>query len=134
VADRKVLATGGQTIVANEFLDSFVTPFPPDVAHADGKHKDEMKRITMPRCVYCPDPSYKDLARRNKINGVSVLEVLISQAGVAQQIRPVRLFGYGLDEQAYDVNKQWKCKPATLREKGTPVPAIVPVEVTFRLY
>jgi hypothetical protein len=63
-----------------------------------------------------------------------VLEVLISPAGVAQQIRPVRLLGYGLDEQAYDVIKQWKFKPATLWENGTPVPAIVPVEVTFRLY
>jgi hypothetical protein len=75
VADGKVLATRGQTIMANEFLDSFVTPFPPDVAHADSKHKDELERITMPRCVYCPDPSYNDLARRNKINGVSMLEV-----------------------------------------------------------
>jgi TonB family protein len=132
VVDGKTLATSSLAVVENEFLDSFVTPFPPDVPHTSGKNKSEMERITMPRCVYCPDPSYNDLARRNKINGVSVLEVLISPAGVAQQIRPVRLLGYGLDEQAYNVIKKWKFKPATA--DGTPVPTIVPVEVTFRLY
>ena len=134
LADGKVLATHSQTIVASDFLDSFVTPFPANVAHADNKHKDEMERITMPRCAHCPDPSYSDLARRNKINGVSVMEVLISAAGVAQQIRPVRLLGYGLDEEAYDVIKKWKFIPATLKADGTTVPAIVMVEVTFRLY
>jgi TonB family protein len=134
VPDGIVLATHSQAIVASDFLDSFVTPFPADVAHADNKHKADMERITMPSCVHCPDPSYNDLARRNKINGVSVLEVLISPAGVAQQIRPVRLLGYGLDEQAYDVIKKWRFKPATLKADGTPVPAIVMIEVTFRLY
>jgi hypothetical protein len=134
LADGKVLATHSQTIVASDFLDSFITPFPANVAHADNKHKDEMERITMPRCVHCPDASYNDLARRNKVNGVSVMEVLISPAGVAQQIRPVRLLGYGLDEEAYDVVKKWKFRPATLKADGTAVPAIVMVEVTFRLY
>jgi hypothetical protein len=134
LADGKVLATHSQMIVASDFLDSFITPFPANVAHADNKHKDEMERITMPRCLHCPDPSYNDLARRNKVNGVSVMEVLISPAGVAQQIRPVRLLGYGLDEEAYDVIKKWKFRPATLKADGTAVPAIVMVEVTFRLY
>ena len=163
VPDGIVLATHSQTIVASDFLDGFVTPFPADVAHADNKHKADMERITMPSCVHCPDPSYNDLARRNKINGVSVLEVLISPAEVAQKIRPVRLLGYGLDEQAYDVIKTWRFKAATLKADGRPVPAIagltteaiaavqswkfrpaqkdgmpvpvrVPVELTFRLF
>jgi TonB family protein len=58
---------------------------------------------------------------------------LISANGDLQQIRPLRLLGYGLDEQAFNAIKKWKFKPAT-REDGTPVATIVPVEVTFRLY
>ena len=88
----------------------------------------------MPRCVYCPDPSYNDLARREKIQGSCVLEVLISENGEARQIHPIRLFGYGLDERAYELIKTWKFKPARTKKDDTPVPAIVPVEVTFRLY
>jgi TonB family protein len=43
------------------------------------------------------------------------------------------LLGYGLDEEAYNTIKKWKFKPATEKD-GTPVAAVVPVEVTFRLY
>jgi TonB family protein len=38
-----------------------------------------------------------------------------------------------LDEQAFEAIKKWRFKPATGSD-GTPTPAIVSVEVTFRLY
>ncbi len=88
----------------------------------------------MPGCLHCPDPTYNDLARSEKIQGTCILEVLISENGQAKQIRPVKLLGYGLDERAYDVIKTWKFRPARNKKDDTPVPAIVPVEVTFRLY
>ena len=59
--------------------------------------------------------------------------VLISPKGTAQQIRPQKMLGYGLDEQAYEAIKKWKFKPA-MRADGTPIATVVPVEVTFRLY
>lgn len=86
----------------------------------------------MPGCIYCPDPTYTDWARSEKISGASVLLVLISPEGRAQQIRPQTLLGYGLDERAYDTIKKWKFRPAT--KDGTPVATIVPIEVTFRIY
>jgi len=131
VADGKVLSTRNQTFVSSPFLESLFTPFPPDIQNAArGNYR---KGAGMPSCAYCPDPSYSDLARSKKIQGTCVVEVLISANGDPQQIRPLRLLGYGLDEQAFETIKKWKFRPAT-REDGTPVPVIVPVEVSFRLF
>lgn len=117
------------TIESNEFFESMLTPFPTDIPKLSGHAKNG---FGMPSCVYCPDPSYTDPARRAKINGTAILDVLISPDGQASQIRPVKMLGYGLDQQAYDVIKKWRFKPAKL--DGSPVAVIVPVEVTFRLY
>jgi len=87
----------------------------------------------MPMCIYCPDPTYSDWAHSEKISGVSIFSVLISPDGAAQQIRPLKMLGYGLDEQAYDAIKKWKFRPAH-DGNGANVATIVPVEVTFRLY
>jgi TonB family protein len=131
VSNEKSLATFAQTIEVNDFLESFVTPFPQGVERTG--RNGGLKGVKLPSCVYCPDPSYNDLARSKNLQGSCVLEVLISANGDLQQIRPLRLLGYGLDEQAFNAIKKWKFKPAT-REDGTPVATIVPVEVTFRLY
>ena len=64
---------------------------------------------------------------------VSIMLVLISPEGTAQQIRPQKMLGYGLDEQAYAAIKKWKFRPAH-NSDGTFVATIVPVEVSFRLY
>ena len=125
VSDAKTLVQIAQTILVSEFLDSFVTPFPAGISRA-------MAGVTMPGCIYCPNPSFSELARANKIQGSCVLEVLISASGEIQQIRPLRLLGYGLDEQAFNVIRSWKFRPAT--KDGTPMAVIVPVEVTFRLF
>src|SRR5713101_6354799 len=127
VTKQKPLGSFRQKIVVNEFLDSMVTPFPQNVLPA-GKNG-----TGMPMCIYCPDPTYNDWARREKISGVSIMLVLISPEGTAQQIRPQKMLGYGLDEQAYEAIKKWKFRPAH-NSDGTGVATIVPVEVSFRLY
>jgi TonB family protein len=127
VAQQKHLRSFRQEIVVNEFLDSMVTPFPQNVVPA-GKNG-----TGMPMCIYCPDPTYSDWARREKISGVSIMLVLISPEGLAQQIRPQKILGYGLDEQAYEAIKKWKFRPAH-NSDGTGVATIVPIEVAFRLY
>lgn len=130
VADGKSLNPLSATIGLTEFLESFVTPLPADIPRLSGK--DLSAELTMPRCLHCPDPIYNGLARRKRVQGTCVMEVLISEGGEAKQIRPVKLLGYGLDERAFDVIKKWRFKPATI--DGTPVATIVPIEVTFRLY
>jgi TonB family protein len=129
VSDEKPQGSLTATIIMSPFLESLVTPLPA-LPRFSGKNLPA--NSTMPGCRYCPDPSYSNLARSERIQGTCIMEVLISEGGEAQQVRPIKLLGYGLDEQAFDVIKRWKFKPAT--RDGTPVAVIVPVEVTFRLF
>lgn len=132
VATVEALATLSATIESNNFLESMLAPFPPGIPKMTSRQ--QVADIVMPSCLHCPDPSYTDPARRARINGTAILEVLISTSGDAAQIRPLKIIGYGLDEKAYDVIKKWKFRPATSRKDGKPVTVIVPIEVTFRLY
>jgi TonB family protein len=132
VADGNALKPTFIEVEASEFLDSFARPLPPGVLHLNRKVRNN--ELDMPLCQHCPDPSYTGPGRHYEVQGTAILEVLISTNGNAQQIRPVRLLGYGLDEQAFDAIKKWRFKPATLRKDGTPVAVIIPVEITFRLF
>lgn len=132
VGDGKALETHAVTMESNEFFESMITPLPADVPLLEGKASGS--GISMPSCAYCPNPSYTDPARRAKINGASLFEVVISPTGQATQIHPRKLLGYGLDEQAYYTLKKWQFRPARRLEDNEPVTVAVPVEVTFRLY
>lgn len=88
--------------------------------------------VTVPRCVYCPSPSFTDEARLAKINGSVVLQVVVSANGRAENISVMRKLGYGLDQNAIETVKSWQFKPATGPD-GNPISTIVPIEVTFRI-
>jgi len=132
VADGSTFKSTIIELEASEFLDSFASAFPPGILKFSDKFKSS--EIIAPSCRYCPDPLYTQPARRNQVQGTAVFDILISKDGDAQQIRPVRLLGYGLDEQAFNTVKKWKFKPATMKKDGTPIAIIIPVEVTFRLF
>jgi len=129
VSNSETFAPLSATFESTEFFESMLTPFPVETPKLKGRPEGG---YGMPSCIYCPDPSYTDPARRAKINGTSVFEVLISASGEAAQLRPVKMLGYGLDEKAFEAIKRWKFRPAT--KDGLSVPIIVPVEVTFRIY
>jgi TonB family protein len=132
ISDSKSLHPLTFQIQATEFLDSFITPLPENVRHA--KHANDVPDITMPSCIYCPNPSYSDLARRNRLQGVAIFEVLVSADGLPAQICPVRFLGNGLDEEAFKAIKTWRFKPAVSKDDGAALATIVPIEVSFRLY
>jgi protein TonB len=48
-------------------------------------------------------------------------------------LRVVKSPGLGLDEKAVEAVRQWRCKPAN-GPNGKPVPTLVPIEVSFRLF
>ena len=132
VTTKESLPSLSARIPATEFLDSMLGPLPSDVPELTTKSL--WAEMNLPSCVYCPDPSYTDPARQANINGRDVFMVVVSLDGRVAQIRPVKLLGYGLDEQAYVAIKKWTFRPATRKKDGTPVAVAVPIEVTFRRF
>ena len=89
--------------------------------------------VGVPVCLYCPIPQYSDEARKAKYQGTVVLQVTITTDGRAVNISVVKGPGLGLEEKAIEAVRSWRFKPA-IGPSGRPVPTIVPIEVTFRLY
>ncbi|HEY6388014.1 MAG TPA: energy transducer TonB [Candidatus Acidoferrum sp.] len=88
--------------------------------------------VTVPACVYCPDPSFTDAARAAKFNGSVVLQVVVTADGHAENISVVRKAGYGLEQSAIETVRKWQFRPAKGPD-GNPVATVVPIEVTFRI-
>lgn len=130
-ADGAILHTERTSLRRSEFLDNLTEPFPRTADQTVSRAG--VAGIGTPSCLRCPMPSYTDDARRSKIQGVALFDVLISAEGRPLQIHPVKLLGYGIDEQAYNVLKEWQFKPATDKE-GHPVAVLCEIEVSFRLY
>jgi TonB family protein len=89
--------------------------------------------VSVPQCIYCPPPSYSGGARKAKIEGTVVLQVVITTDGRAINVKIVRDPGNGLGMKAVEGVRKWKFKPA-VGPDGKLVAVMVPVEVTFRLY
>ena len=68
--------------------------------------------VTLPTCVYCPDPQYTDEAREAKVQGRVTLRVLVGSDGRASQIQLVQGIGMGLDDRAVQSVRSWKFTPA----------------------
>lgn len=88
--------------------------------------------VSIPKCVYCPNPNYTDEARRAHIQGTVVLQVTVTAEGHAENITVLKKAGYGLEQEAIDAVSKWQFKPA-VGPNGNPVATIVPIEVSFRL-
>lgn len=87
--------------------------------------------ITMPNCVYCPNPDYTDEARAAKIQRNVKFDVVIDEQGKAKRIALIQGDTYGLATRALEAVRKWRFKPAM--KDGKPVTVCVPIEVTFRL-
>jgi TonB family protein len=85
-----------------------------------------------PVCLYCPNPTFSEEARKAKHQGVVVLQMIVTPEGRATNIRVVKGLGLGLDDKAIEAVRTWQFK-AALGPGGKPVPVWVTVEVTFRL-
>ena len=88
--------------------------------------------VTLPTCVYCPDPQYTDQAREAKVQGRVTLRVLVSADGRASQIQIVQGLGTGLDDRALQSVRSWKFTPARDGARRA-VPAWITIEIIFRL-
>ena len=74
---------------------------------------------------------YTDDARRKRLSGDVVLEIVVTRDGRVGNISVLRGLGLGLDQQAIVAVRQWQFAPA--RRLGEPVDVIVEVAVEFKL-
>jgi hypothetical protein len=85
----------GETTVLRrtEFTDRLSEPIPPKtpypVVQASGPGR-SVEGVPVPVSGFCPPPSYNDEARRAKIPGTSVFEVLISSTGEVVKTQPTK--------------------------------------------
>jgi TonB family protein len=65
------------------------------------------------------EPQYSEEARKRKLQGSIVVNLVIDTTGVPTQIVVIRPLGMGLDELAVSNIAQWRFAPGT--RNGTPV-------------
>jgi TonB family protein len=87
--------------------------------------------VTPPKATDTPIPEFTELARLHRFQGIVELSVVIDAHGRVELPRIKRPVGMGLDEQAIEVVKRWRFKPA--RKNGQPVNAEMTLVIAFHL-
>lgn len=89
--------------------------------------------VSLPSCLYMPNPPYTKEARAAKFSGTVLVEGTVGVDGKITHVRILESPGLGLDEVVRKTLEKWKCSPAT-GPNGKPVPVIVPFQINYRLY
>ena len=87
--------------------------------------------VKQPKLVKKVEPPYPEVARRSRLEGVVVLEAVITKTGTVEEVKILRSLHPVLDQAALNAVKQWKYEPAVLN--GRPVKVYFTVTVTFKL-
>jgi periplasmic protein TonB len=84
-------------------------------------------------CQYCPEPSYTEEARKAKLQGTVLVQVLVGTDGLAKRIRVKNGLGMGVDERAIETVRGWHFMPARDASRK-PLAVWVTIEMHFMLY
>jgi TonB family protein len=88
------------------------------------------EKRTLSEVIYQSLPPYTEAAKKAGIEGVVVLEAVITAEGKVKDVKVLRGLGYGLDESAVQaVTEHWRFKPAT--NNGQPIDTKVSIEILF---
>lgn len=89
--------------------------------------------VTMPRLIFETKPAYTSEAMRAKIQGEVWLEAVVMPDGSVGAVQVTRSLDttFGLDQEAIRTVKQWRFAPG--RQRGSPVPVRIAVELAFTL-
>jgi TonB family protein len=78
-----------------------------------------------------PSPAYTDEARKLRIEGEVLVEVIFRASGQVQAVRVVKGLGHGLDEAALHAAEQIRFKPALQEGQAVDFPAVA--HIVFQL-
>jgi TonB family protein len=91
----------------------------------------EKSNIKPVEILFKPRPAYTEEARRLRVEGEVVVEVMFSAAGQLQVHRVVKGLGHGLDESAVRAAQQIRFRPA--QRDGAPYDSAALVHIVFEL-
>jgi TonB family protein len=90
-----------------------------------------VSRLAPVEILFKPRPLYTDEARRLRIEGEVLLEVLFAASGEVQVIRVLKGLGHGLDENAGAAARQMHFRPA--QSENGPVDSSAVLQILFQL-
>jgi TonB family protein len=84
-----------------------------------------------PIVVFAPSPQYTQKARKERINGTVLVQVLINEEGRVECARVLRSLEPSLDAASIDTVNRWRFKPATFQ--GQPVAMLYSLSLNFTI-
>ena len=88
--------------------------------------------VKAPRPLHTPEPKYSKSAKKQGIQGVVTLSVVIGTDGKAHDVKVVKSLEPSLDANAIEAVKKWKFAPAT--KDGRPVAVAMRLEIDYKLW
>ncbi len=103
------------------------------VAEAPTRHRptEELAPLTPVAVTSKPNPVYTEEARKKKVEGEVLVQVVFTASGQVQVLRVVRGLGYGLDESAIQAAQKVRFTPA--QRNGQPVDSTATLHIIFQL-
>ncbi|HEY0591723.1 MAG TPA: TonB family protein [Thermoanaerobaculia bacterium] len=103
------------------------TPLPPPPPGYERVGDD----VKPPKVLTRVDPTYPEEARKERVQGIVIVEALIGADGVLKDVKALKELPYGLTEAAVDAVRQWTFAPAL--KDGKPVPVAFNLTINFKL-
>ena len=88
--------------------------------------------VKAPQLINRVEPSYPEAARKARMEGVVILEAIITASGSVEDVKVLKSVNPLLDSAASRAVQQWRYRPATLN--GRAVRVYLTVTVTFNLH
>jgi protein TonB len=108
-------------------------PVPPPTPPSPPTPKEPVRvgqGIREPRKIVNVTPIYPEIAMKNHVEGIVVLEATLDEHGTVQNVRVLRSVPL-LDQAAVDAVKRWRYTPTLLN--GAPVQVLLTITVTFKI-
>jgi TonB family protein len=87
--------------------------------------------VTAPRAILKEPPVYTEAARKERVQGLVILRLVIDETGQVDEVEVLKELPYGLTDNAIAAVKKWKFEPA--RHEGKPVAVLYNITINFRL-
>jgi protein TonB len=88
-------------------------------------------QIQMPTLIKRVEPVYPPMAVSAHLQGVVILEAIVSEEGTVKEVKVLRSVNTLLDREALAAVRQWRYAPVVLN--GTAVPFVLTVSLSFSL-